>query len=114
MIGTTRPRVNFFMNKFKKLGFIKYRGALNAHGGIQINASRLAKALRKQLQLARLGGLKEGKSRYAFRTFQLHHPFICVPAIGKCSNAAFISFLEWLLFWMNTKITQHLVREWLG
>src|ERR1035437_7200135 len=24
MIGTTRSRVNFFMNKFKKLGFIKY------------------------------------------------------------------------------------------
>jgi len=23
MIGTTRPRVNFFMNKFKKLGFIR-------------------------------------------------------------------------------------------
>ena len=47
MIGTTRPRVNFFMNKFKKLGFIKYRGALNAHGGIHINTSRLAKAFRK-------------------------------------------------------------------
>jgi len=47
MIGTTRPRVNFFMNKFKKLGFIKYRGALNAHGGIHINTFRLAKALRK-------------------------------------------------------------------
>ncbi len=26
MIGTTRPRVNFFMNKFRKLGFIKYQG----------------------------------------------------------------------------------------
>jgi CRP/FNR family cyclic AMP-dependent transcriptional regulator len=24
MIGTTRPRVNFFMNKFRKLGFIQY------------------------------------------------------------------------------------------
>jgi CRP/FNR family transcriptional regulator, cyclic AMP receptor protein len=26
MIGTTRPRVNFFLNKFKKLGFIEYNG----------------------------------------------------------------------------------------
>jgi CRP/FNR family cyclic AMP-dependent transcriptional regulator len=26
MIGTTRPRVNFFMNKFRKLGFIDYDG----------------------------------------------------------------------------------------
>jgi CRP-like cAMP-binding protein len=35
MVGTTRSRVNFFMNKFKKLGFIKYNGAL------QINTSLL-------------------------------------------------------------------------
>ena len=47
MIGTTRSRVNFFMNKFKRLGFIKYRGALNAKGGIRISTSRLTKALRK-------------------------------------------------------------------
>jgi CRP-like cAMP-binding protein len=28
MIGTTRSRVNFFMNKFKRLGFIEYNGVL--------------------------------------------------------------------------------------
>ena len=28
MIGTTRSRVNFFMNKFKKLGLIEYNGTL--------------------------------------------------------------------------------------
>jgi len=28
MIGTTRPRVNFFMNKFRKLGLIQYNGGL--------------------------------------------------------------------------------------
>jgi CRP/FNR family cyclic AMP-dependent transcriptional regulator len=39
MIGTTRSRVNFFMNKFKKLGFIKY------NGGIQINTSLLSVVL---------------------------------------------------------------------
>jgi CRP/FNR family cyclic AMP-dependent transcriptional regulator len=26
MVGTTRPRVNFFLNKFKRLGFIEYKG----------------------------------------------------------------------------------------
>ncbi len=31
MIGTTRGRVNFFMNKFKKLGFIKYNGGLHIY-----------------------------------------------------------------------------------
>jgi CRP/FNR family cyclic AMP-dependent transcriptional regulator len=43
MVGTTRSRVNFFMNKFKKLGFIKYGGNLNA--GIQINDSLLSVVL---------------------------------------------------------------------
>jgi CRP-like cAMP-binding protein len=28
MVGTTRSRVNFFMNKFKKLGFVEYNGSL--------------------------------------------------------------------------------------
>lgn len=28
MVGTTRARVNFFMNRFRKLGFIKYHGKL--------------------------------------------------------------------------------------
>jgi CRP/FNR family cyclic AMP-dependent transcriptional regulator len=31
MVGTTRSRVNFFMNKFKKLGFIEYNGTLKVH-----------------------------------------------------------------------------------
>ena len=35
MVGTTRSRVNFFMNKFRKLGFIKYNGEL------QVNSSLL-------------------------------------------------------------------------
>jgi CRP/FNR family transcriptional regulator, cyclic AMP receptor protein len=28
MVGTTRSRVNYFMNKFRKLGFIRYNGVL--------------------------------------------------------------------------------------
>jgi CRP/FNR family transcriptional regulator, cyclic AMP receptor protein len=31
MIGTTRSRVNFFMNRFRKLGFIEYNGGLQVH-----------------------------------------------------------------------------------
>lgn len=34
MIGTTRTRVNFFMNKFKKLGFIGYNGGLQVHNSL--------------------------------------------------------------------------------
>jgi CRP/FNR family cyclic AMP-dependent transcriptional regulator len=31
MAGTTRPRINEFMNKFRKLGFIEYNGGLHIH-----------------------------------------------------------------------------------
>jgi CRP/FNR family cyclic AMP-dependent transcriptional regulator len=34
MIGTTRSRVNFFMNKFRKLGFIDYNGGLRVHSSL--------------------------------------------------------------------------------
>jgi len=34
MIGTTRSRVSFFMNKFRKLGFIEYNGALHIHSSL--------------------------------------------------------------------------------
>jgi CRP/FNR family cyclic AMP-dependent transcriptional regulator len=36
MVGTTRSRVNFFMNKFRKLGLIEY------NGGIKVNSSLLS------------------------------------------------------------------------
>ncbi len=39
MVGTTRSRVNFFMNKFRKLGFIEY------NGGLQIDTSLLSVVL---------------------------------------------------------------------
>jgi CRP/FNR family transcriptional regulator, cyclic AMP receptor protein len=34
MIGTTRSRVNFFMNKFRKLGYIEYNGKLEIHNSL--------------------------------------------------------------------------------
>jgi CRP/FNR family transcriptional regulator, cyclic AMP receptor protein len=34
MIGTTRSRVNFFMNKFRRLGFIHYNGGMQVHSGL--------------------------------------------------------------------------------
>ena len=40
IIGTTRPRVSFFMNKFRKLGFIEYNGDL------KVNSSLLSVVLR--------------------------------------------------------------------
>ncbi len=40
MVGTTRPRVNFFMNKFRKLGFIEYDAS-----GVKVNNSLLGVVL---------------------------------------------------------------------
>ena len=39
MVGTTRSRINFFMNKFRKLGFIEY------NGGLKVNSSLLSVVL---------------------------------------------------------------------
>ncbi len=39
MVGTTRSRVSFFMNRFRKLGFIHYAGGLD--GGLQVHSSLL-------------------------------------------------------------------------
>ena len=33
-VGTTRSRINFFMNKFRKLGFIEYNGGLKVHSAL--------------------------------------------------------------------------------
>ena len=45
MIGTTRSRVSFFMNKFRKLGFIHY------NGGIEVHSSLLNVVLHDQSQI---------------------------------------------------------------
>ena len=34
MIGTTRSRVSFFMNRFRRLGFISYNGHLEVHSSL--------------------------------------------------------------------------------
>ena len=47
MIGTTRGRVNFFMNKFKKLGFIHY------NGGLEVDSSLLSVVLHESTPTSR-------------------------------------------------------------
>jgi CRP/FNR family transcriptional regulator, cyclic AMP receptor protein len=34
IVGTTRSRVNYFMNRFRKLGFIEYKGGLEVHSSL--------------------------------------------------------------------------------
>lgn len=35
MVGTTRPRINLFMNRFRKLGFISYNGQMEVHKSLE-------------------------------------------------------------------------------
>ncbi|MGH6936921.1 MAG: Crp/Fnr family transcriptional regulator, partial [Methylocella sp.] len=48
MIGSTRSRVSFFMNKFRKLGFIDYNGG---SGGIEVHSSLLNVVLHDEPQI---------------------------------------------------------------
>ncbi len=34
MVGTTRSRVSFFMNRFRKLGFVEYDGEIRIHNAL--------------------------------------------------------------------------------
>jgi CRP-like cAMP-binding protein len=43
MVGTTRSRVSFFMNRFRKLGFVDYSGGPD--GGLQVHSSLLSVVL---------------------------------------------------------------------
>ena len=45
MIGTTRSRVSFFMNKFRKLGFIDYKGGSRGNGNLHVHSSLLTVVL---------------------------------------------------------------------
>jgi CRP/FNR family cyclic AMP-dependent transcriptional regulator len=49
MIGTTRSRVSFFMNKFRNLGLIDYSGGIE--GGIEVHSSLLNVVLHEQPQI---------------------------------------------------------------
>jgi len=53
MIGTTRSRVSFFMNKFRKLGFIDYNGRAGHKGDIEVHRSLLNLVLHEQLHIKR-------------------------------------------------------------
>jgi CRP/FNR family cyclic AMP-dependent transcriptional regulator len=58
MIGTTRSRVNFFMNKFRNLGFVDYNGKINVHQSLL--DSLLHDKPEVKLDLIRMPGSKSG------------------------------------------------------
>jgi CRP/FNR family cyclic AMP-dependent transcriptional regulator len=57
MIGTTRSRVNFFMNRFRKLGFIEYNGRIRIHKSL-LNVVLLEGSSRRSPQKRLLSGKK--------------------------------------------------------
>ena len=58
MVGTTRSRVSFFMNRFRKLGFIDYNGRIQVHKSL-LNAVLLDRLPEHNSQSLRLGPQSE-------------------------------------------------------
>jgi hypothetical protein len=65
MIGTTRSRVSFFMNRFRKLGFIEYDGRIRVH------KSLLNVAIRFLFAIMRAWLSLEGKKRFSISLSRL-------------------------------------------
>jgi CRP/FNR family transcriptional regulator, cyclic AMP receptor protein len=64
MIGTTRSRVSFFMNRFRKLGFIEYNGRIRVHKSL-LNVVLLDQSSPKNAESAALFDLKPNKPKRA-------------------------------------------------
>ena len=56
MVGTTRSRVSFFMNKFRKLGFIDYNGGLEVHSSLLNMVLHETPGITKGSDGSRIGG----------------------------------------------------------
>jgi hypothetical protein len=59
MIGTTRSRVSFFMNRFRDLSFIEYNGGIKVHKSLLNVIFARLNGPQTSLQLAFLGGICE-------------------------------------------------------
>jgi hypothetical protein len=66
MIGTTRSRVSFFMNRFRDLGFIEYNGRIKVHKAllnvILLEQSHVLKAGTSSSSASLRGRSKRGRS----------------------------------------------------
>jgi CRP/FNR family cyclic AMP-dependent transcriptional regulator len=67
MIGTTRSRVSFFMNRFRKLGFIEYSGRIRVHKSLLnvVLHDELPEPNAAKPQMEELPGRQRGLSRHA-------------------------------------------------
>ena len=66
MIGTTRSRVSFFMNRFRKLGFIKYNGRIRVDKSL-LNVVLHDQSFEQNAESAALLAAPAGESRAAKR-----------------------------------------------
>jgi CRP/FNR family transcriptional regulator, cyclic AMP receptor protein len=66
MIGTTRSRVSFFMNRFRKLGFIEYNGRIQVHKSL-LNMVLYDQSFEQNAVSPSLLGVAPGKSKRARR-----------------------------------------------
>jgi CRP-like cAMP-binding protein len=64
MVGTTRSRVSFFMNRFRKLGFIEYNGRIKVHRSL-LNAVLLDRLSEVNLDRPRASATARTRSKPA-------------------------------------------------
>jgi CRP/FNR family transcriptional regulator, cyclic AMP receptor protein len=62
MVGTTRSRVSFFMNRFRKLGFIEYNGRIKVHKSL-LNVILHDQLTGQNAEIATPAGKKAGRQR---------------------------------------------------
>ncbi len=74
MIGTTRSRVSFFMNRFRKLGFVEYNGRIRVHKSL----------LRHNSARAAAGG---GRRRAAYPSRRSKETEDAPPKLGRGAGA---------------------------
>jgi len=91
MIGTTRSRVSFFMNKFRKLGFIEYTGKADTHAGLYVRSSLLKVILGDEVSypfpLLRSKAAEPGSVQWGHPLFRQHGRAMPGPAVPLLTRA---------------------------
>lgn len=78
MVGTTRSRISFFMNKFRKLGFIEYSGGVGEGGCLHVRRS-----------LLRI--VRQEEVFHPFSLLRCHGTARCGDQPGSCVNSSRLS-----------------------
>jgi hypothetical protein len=96
MIGTTRSRVSFFMNRFRKLGFIEYNGRIKVHKSL-LNAVLLDQLPeRNPRDLSKVRSVHEAASKHGFSRAVKEPKMSRALASEGCSLVGYAGTASWI------------------